>query len=84
MSEHRPKKVKMYSSKFGSPNKVSLSDLAFGELDYGLGVEHSFVNIHEQRETNYWKYMQLMKTSRFKAKIREGEPEDKPKQKIKK
>ena len=84
MYEHRPKKVRMYSSKFGSPNKVSLSDLAFGELDYGLGVENSFVNIHEQREINYWKYMQLMKTSIFKAKIREGEPEDKPKQKIKK
>lgn len=31
--EHRPKKVKMISSNLGEPNKVSLSDLAFGELD---------------------------------------------------
>jgi len=83
MSEHRPKTVKMYPRPFGSPNKVSLSDLAFGELDYGLQVENSFVEIHEKRAINGWKYMQLMKTSRFKAKIREEEPED-PKQKIKK
>ena len=67
--EHKPKKVKMIGSKFGT-NKVSLSDLAYGELDYGLGVENSFIELCEKREINYRKYMELMKRNRIKVKIR--------------
>ena len=68
--EHRPKKVKMISSKFGT-NKVSLSDLAYGELDYGMSVDNSFIELQEKREINYRKYMELMKRNRIKVKIRE-------------
>lgn len=67
--EHRPKKVNMLSSKFGT-NKVSLSNLAFGDLNYGLVTQNSFVEINEKRKINYRKYVELMEKNRMKVKIR--------------
>ena len=68
--EHKPKKVNMLSSKFGT-NKVSLSNLAFGDLNYGLVTQNSFVEINEKREINNRQYTELMKRNRMKVKIRE-------------
>ena len=67
--EKKKKKVNMLSSKFGT-NKVSLSDLAYGELDYGLVTQNSFVEINEKRKINYRKYVELMEKNRMKVKIR--------------
>ena len=68
--EHRPKKVNMLSRNLGESKKVSLSNLAFGDLNYGLVTQNSFVEINEKREINNRQYTELMKKNRIKVKIR--------------
>ena len=44
------KKVRILSSNLGESNKVSLSDLAFGDRDYGNIVENSFIELNEKEK----------------------------------
>jgi len=59
----------------------------FGEKMREEDIPHSFRHCqfeNERRELNYVAYRGFMKNDLLRVKIREGEPEDKPKQRIKK